>query len=73
MAKVGKSTNTSCPVGVVMRREAPLIEGLLAEKEQTDYSIAIDEFEPKRKRLHRVGLPLLISLVGLLDVFKLTR
>ena len=73
MTKVGKSPNSSCPVGVVMRREVPLIEELLTEKEQTNYSIAIDEFEPKRKRLHRVGLPLIISLLGLLDVFRLTR
>ena len=73
MAKVGKRQNHSHPVGVVMRREAPLIEELLSEKEQTNYSIAIDEFEPKRKRLHRVGLPLIIPLLGLLDVFKLTK
>ena len=73
MAKVGNHQDISCPVGVVKRCEAPLIEELLADKEQTNYSIAIDEFGPKRKRLHRVGLPLIISLLGLLDVFRLTK
>lgn len=73
MGKVGNRQNIPCPVGVVKRSEAPLIEELLEEKEHTEYSIAIDEFGPKRRRLHRIGIPLAISLLGLLDVFRLTK
>ena len=73
MAKVGKDPNYSCPVGVVMRSDAPLIEELLTEKEQTNYSIAIDELKTKRRRLPRVGIPLIISLLSVLDIFKFTK
>ena len=73
MAKVGKDQNHSCPVGVVMRSDAPLIEELLTEKEQTNYSIAIDELKTKRRRLPGLGIPVMISLLSVLDALKFTR
>lgn len=73
MAKVGKDQDYFCPVGVVMRSEAPLIEELLTEKEQINYLIAIDELKPKRRRLPWLGVPFIISILSLLDVFKFTR
>lgn len=65
-------SNNFSPVGVVMRSEAPLIEELLTEKEQTSYSVAIDHKIHKR-RLLRFSLPIMMSVLSVLDLFKLTR
>lgn len=74
MSKATKDfSNKSSPVGVVMRSEAPLIEELLTEKEQTSYSISLDNSKTTNRRLLRFGLPFMLSLLSLSDLFRLTR
>lgn len=74
MSKTTKDqSKNSNPVGVVMRSEAPLIEELLSEKEQTSYSVSIVDSKSQRRRLMGFSLPLVISALSVLDAFKLTR
>lgn len=72
MAKAKQELRTPCPVGVVMRSDVPLIESLLADEEQTRYSVAIDQAKTTRRWIS-LSAPALLSLMGLLDFFKLTR
>ena len=56
-----------------MRREVPLIEELMSDKEQTSYSVAIAESKSRRRQLVGFSLPLMIAIWSVLDAFKLTR
>ena len=72
MAKAKPNLRTPCPVGVVMRSDAPVIESLLTDKEQPSYSVAIDQARSARRWMS-LSAPAFLSLMSLLDFFKLTR
>jgi len=57
-----------------MRSNAPLVDHLLAEQEQSDYAIAIDETRSRWKLAIALGgTASLLAFFSLLDIFKLTK
>ena len=61
-------------VGVVKRSDVPLIEKLLAENDHPSYHVALVEPSSVRRWVpHLIGVPLIMSLFGILDTIKITR
>lgn len=61
-------------VGVVKRSEAPLIERLLTEREHPRYQVALPERPTFRKWIFDMnGVPMLMSLLSLLEAARMTR
>lgn len=72
MSKTNKDLDCcNSPVGVVMRGDAPMVERLLAEQDDCNYLIAIDELDAPsdrtRKWLPLAGVGFIVSLLSLLD------
>ena len=72
MSRMNKDLDCyNSPVGVVMRADAPKVARLMAEQEDTNYSIAIDELAESRSRALKwqpvAGVAFIVSLLGLLD------
>lgn len=57
-----------------MRSNAPLINGLLEEKADSDYSVAIEDTGTRRKLATVIGVASsLLAFVSLLETIKLTK
>lgn len=73
MAKLkGKLSSQRHPVGVVKRSNAPLVDRLLAEQDQSDYDVAIDQTKSRPKlALTFWGTLSALAVFSALDVLKL--
>ena len=61
-------------VGVVKGSDAPLVEKLLTENENPSYEVALPAPRSFRKWIPALGgIPLVVSLISLLDSARLTR